>query len=71
MLFSLLSARVQSFKTSLANRAHQEVNSLSALHRSTLIFIVGKLREAFALQNFSCFFSTKNIGVHCISDINV
>ena len=30
---------------------------------NTLIFLVGKMRKAFALQKLSHFFSTKNIGI--------
>ena len=30
---------------------------------NTMIFLVGKMREAFALQKLSHFFSTKNIGI--------
>ena len=41
----------------------QLVKCFRTLQPTTLIFFVGKMRKAFAVQKLFTFFSTKNIGI--------
>ena len=54
---------VQSIVSLTSSLRGQVVKCLMTLKPNTLIFVVEKIREAFAMQKLLTFFSTKIIGI--------
>ena len=63
MYFAELGPVVQSIVSLTSLLRGQLVKCFTSIQPKTLIFFVKKMREAFAMQNASHIFSTKNIGI--------